>query len=142
MAKQVICVETGEPYGTVPQAAKRLNVSLNRMYEACRFSNRTVQGFHFQYAGVISSNVAIIPNIHNTPVNRTDLTKWASIGNMQFLNDPNDLNHSVDVTREKCKFVLRETKVNHITKVVSTVIVDSFDDITAAKRTGEKILNA
>lgn len=49
-AKKVICVETGETYQSVREAATAVNITRGRLIDALQGRHQTCAGFHWKYA--------------------------------------------------------------------------------------------
>ena len=48
-AKKVICVETGQIFRTITEAAEKMNLNYARISDVCRGKRKTTGGYHFEY---------------------------------------------------------------------------------------------
>lgn len=55
-ARAVICVETGERYGSTADAARALGLSLCAVAKAARGERKTAAGYHWRYAEEVATN--------------------------------------------------------------------------------------
>lgn len=67
-----------------------------------------------------------------------DLIDWLQMDDMIFLNDPDDLSHTVDVTKNDGLWILRETKV--VNSRVATKKIGVYYRERQAKAVGETLV--
>lgn len=76
-AKAVVCIETGEVYASVTDAAEKIGVHITTISAVCHGKCRTVKGKHYCYLSRVNESLdAIVTRLRETSAIEEDAKRW------------------------------------------------------------------
>ncbi len=139
--RKVRCIETGIIYSCAAEAAKAYQVGKGSIQKNCIGISKSCRGLHFEYASerYMKKEEPEKQKGLDVSIPYCNLKEWISVDGMMLLNDPNDLSHTVDITHEVDRYVVRETKV--INGDIVTKTIGKYLTSAEAKQHGRDILH-